>query len=369
MISSLVPAYDYQRRLARLRGEIQEASFDAVLITEPENVRYLTGLLGHSDFDVVLLITAETTYVLTNDLYREAFCRQSETLELPLLTGRLTGELGRLAAQHDLRKIGFEPKHLSVAILERLQAIDNNIAWAKGLSWVETARNIKDAEELAQLSEACRLTDLALEKLLPEIQIGRTECGLAEKLRRIVFDMGGDGLSFDPIIAVGANASKPHHTPGEGVVTKNTLLQFDLGVRKAGYGGDLSRVAVLGNLSPRDQHVVDVVLAAQQLAIDGVACGVDGRELDQLTKTFITNQGLPAFTHGLGHGIGLDVHEAPTLHQDIAEPVPLAIGMVFTIEPGIYLPGELGVRIEDVVTLIERGLVRLSNFPRRLIQL
>jgi Xaa-Pro aminopeptidase len=229
----------------------------------------------------------------------------------------------------------------------------------------------KDGDELAVLRRACRLTDEALERLLPEVRPGVRESDLARALRRIVEDLGGDGLSFDPIVAFGEHTSRPHHTPTDRALRIGELIQFDIGVRLGGYGADLSRVAVVGKLSDPHRRLVDALVAAQQQALDAVYAGMDGRTLDTETKQAIERAGFPAYPHGLGHGIGLDahVHEAPTLSVRYPDAQPLEEGMVFTVEPGVYLAGDAGARIEDVVAIVDGKPEILSEFPRALIEL
>jgi Xaa-Pro aminopeptidase len=233
-------------------------------------------------------------------------------------------------------------------------------------------RMIKDLAEKTLLQKACGLTDTVLASLLKQIRAGFSEKEVRTLLERIVLDTKGcESMSFDPIIAFGSSTSQPHHSPGDRQLQVGDLIQFDLGVRVNGYGADLSRVAVMGTPSVEISRVYDAVRFALEKAKQMVEPGIDGRAVDKEIKAWISEQGIAPYQHGLGHGVGLDfnVHEKPVLGERYPQEQMLENDMVFTLEPAVYLPGEFGIRLEDVVCLNNGEVEVWSKAPLELIVL
>jgi Xaa-Pro aminopeptidase len=231
---------------------------------------------------------------------------------------------------------------------------------------VETLRAVKDAGEIETTGRASRAAERAFEALTAETWVGRSERELAWRLRQLMHAHGVDELSFDTAIAAGANGSKPHADPGEAIVGEHTLVVADFGARVDGYCSDCTRTVSTGkNLSKELRRAYDVCLEAQLAACDGIRPGITGHEADAIARTIIADAGYgDEFGHGLGHGVGLEIHEAPRLareSEDVLEP-----GNIVTIEPGIYLAGVGGVRIEDLAVVRENGVQLLTSFPKEL---
>jgi Xaa-Pro aminopeptidase len=227
-------------------------------------------------------------------------------------------------------------------------------------------RAVKDADELAAIARTARIADRAFEALTAETWVGRSERELAWRLFELLHAHGADGVSFETIVASGPNGARPHARPTEKLIEPRTLVTVDWGARAGGYCSDCTRTVATGPLPERLREIYDVCLAAQEAAVAGVRPGMTGVEADSLARDPIEAAGYGgSFGHGLGHGVGVEVHEAPILSQ--ASKDTLAVGQVITIEPGIYLEGEGGVRIEDLAIVREDGVEVLTSFPKRLI--
>lgn len=340
-------------RLAALAERLQEP----LLVTNGTNVRWLTGF---SSSNAVLLVRpgGETT-LYTDFRYLEA-ARSVEGVEVERASRTLFADLaGSLQGE-----IGFESDDLSYAAWQVLAGGGASFVPRSGL--VEGLRAVKDEDEIAAIRRAARLADRAFEALTAETWVGRTEKEVAWRLQELLHAHGADGLSFETIVASGANGARPHARPTDRLVERNTLVTVDWGAVSDGYCSDCTRTVATGELSGRLREVYEVCLAAQAAAVAGIRPGLTGVEADALAREPIAAAGYgEAFGHGLGHGVGLAVHEAPTLSP--SSTATLAAGNVVTVEPGIYLEGESGVRIEDLVVVREDGAEVLTSFPKQLI--
>jgi len=249
-----------------------------------------------------------------------------------------------------------------VAEMDRLRAAVPDAEWVPTSGLVEKQRAVKSAAELARIAAAVELTDAAMEFAYGEARAGMTERQLAWRLEVFLRERGAESLAFETIVGSGANGALPHHSTGDDLLQAGRPIVIDIGAKLGGYCGDLTRTFSLGTVKEdRYQEVYDVVAAASARAIEGLRPGMTGREADELARQVIADAGYgDAFGHGLGHGVGLNVHELPRL-SPLAEDDPLAAGMVVTIEPGIYLPGHFGVRIEDLVVVRDDGVEVLSR--------
>ncbi len=342
-----------------LRAHLRERELDAMLITDLLNIRYLTGFTGSN---AALVVHAQDepgaerrTVFCTDGRYTEQAAAQVPDLETVVersSASALAERLGADAAAH--RRTGFESHRVTVDGHETLASAAGEAALVRAPQLVETLRLVKDAEELAALHRACAVGDRALADLIAAggLRAGRTEREVARDLESRMQNHGATGPSFDTIIASGANSAVPHHRPGGTVLAEGDFVKMDFGAHLDGYNSDMTRTLVLGEPAAWQREIYDLVLSAQLAGCEAVRAGVDVREVDSVARNVIEEAGHGEhFVHGLGHGIGLEVHEAPSLSQ--RGDGTLDAGMAVTVEPGVYLPGHGGVRIED--TLVVRS--------------
>ena len=327
-----------------------------LLITNLTNIFYLTGF-DASNAGLYVEPGVGTT-LFTDFRYAES-ARDVAGVTVEMTKRALLADVGaRLKG-----KVQFEADALPYAEWERLSAGKAKLVPTSGI--VASVRAVKEAEEVAKLQRACKIADRGLEALTAETWVGRSERELAWRLRELLHAHGADELSFDSIVASGPNGALPHATPSDRIVDKGTLVTVDWGVRVDGYCSDCTRTFSTGRLPDRLREAYDVCLAAQKVACAGIQAGMTGIEADALAREPISAAGFgDNFGHGLGHGVGLEVHEAPRLSpeaDDVLEP-----GHAVTIEPGIYLEGLGGVRIEDLAIVREDGVELLTAFPKEL---
>jgi len=361
-------------RLDRLRARLATDGLDALLVSQPESRYYLSGYTGHDlpprDSAGYLLVGATHARLLTDPRTTEQAQQQAPEYEVITYSTGARGPqaIAEAAARLGFRRVGFESIHLPYDIWNEIRThLAASIELVPVDRVVDDLRVIKDAEELACLQEAVDVLDRCLADVLQRIEPGFTERQVARMVEIYLLEHA-DGPSFPSIVASGPNASVPHAVPTDRRIVEGELLKIDIGARASGYCSDMTRTVCFGE--PRDQRLVElrgIVLEAQELAEAQVRPGMTGREVDALARGLIARAGYgDAFTHGLGHGIGLEVHEPPSLSQSRGDDV-LRPGMVFSVEPGIYLPGWGGVRIEDLVVLEERGARVLCHSPKTLV--
>ncbi len=336
------------------------ASLDApLLVTNLTNVFYLTGF--ESSNAAVLVRPGGEATLYTDFRYAEA-AHEVEGVDLRVVKRSLMGEVGG-----DLSgRVQFEADVLPYLEWERLASGGAELVPTSGV--VQALRAVKTEDEVAKIARAARIGDRALEALTAETWVGRSEREIAWRLRELVHAHGGDDLAFDSIVASGPNGALPHASPTDAIVEKGTLVTVDWGVRAGGYHSDCTRTfSTGGSLPDRLREAYDVCLDAQRAAVAGIRAGQTGVEADALARDRIAAAGFgDAFGHGLGHGVGLAVHEAPRLSTESDD--TLQVGQCVTVEPGIYLPGVGGVRIEDLAIVREDGLQILTSFPKELIE-
>ena len=332
-------------RRERARRRVAALDADAALITHLPNVRYLTGLASSN---AALLIPASGGCVLGTDS-RYTLTAQRDCPDLELLTERfLIPAFGTLAARRGYRRVLFEAQQMTVASHAELAAQAAGVELAPFGREIEELRTVKDDAELMLLGAACRISCQAFEELLPTIRPGLTERQLAVAIERRMVDLGADGIAFDTIVASGPNGALPHYRAGERVLQQGDLVTIDFGARSGGYHADMTRTVSLGEPAGWQRDLYDLVALAQQAGIDAARPGAGLREVDATARDLIGEAGHGEhFKHGLGHGVGLEVHEAPMLGY--GSEGRLAARVSVTIEPGVYLPGRGGVRIEDVL--------------------
>jgi len=341
-------AETHARRREHVRDALASAGVDAALITSLVNVRYLTGLASSN---AALLVPAQGPAVLATDS-RYALAAERDCPDLALVTIRVVEPaLAEFAAEQGVRRLGFEAQVMTVELHAALAR-----AGAPGLvplgHLVEGLRVTKDDGELALVGRACAITAAAFDQVVTGIRAGMTERELAVAVERAMVDAGAEKPAFDTIVASGPNGAIPHHAPGGRRFEPGDLITIDCGARYAGYHADMTRTVALGQPAAWQREIYALVAAAQQAGIEAAVPAAAAADVDAAARAVIEAAGHGEhFTHGLGHGVGLEVHEEPMLGK--AKPGTLGDRVPLTVEPGVYLPGKGGVRIED--TLVVRS--------------
>ena len=339
-------------RLTRLADRLDQP----LLVTEPTNVRYLTGFASSN---AALLVERDRVRLFTDFRYWSA--AQDVAGVEPVMTKRnLIAELAEALSG----RIGFE-RTLQYGLYETLRDGGLDLVPTSGL--VEGLRAVKDEEELQTMRRACAITDRVFERLTEVRFVGRTEQEVAWDLAELFHEEGGQGLAFESIIGSGPTGSRPHARAGDRTIGAGELVVIDAGCTVDGYASDCTRTFATGPLDGEAKEAYETVLLAQQRALDGIRAGVTGVEADALARSAIDESPFKgAMGHGLGHGLGLDVHERPRLSTESTD--TLEPGNVVTVEPGVYLDGRFGVRIENDVVVTEDGVESLTGFRRDLIE-
>ena len=356
-------AYTEARRQA-LRGLLAHADLSALLVTRPANVRYLTGFTGTYG---ALLLLHDRTVFFTDGRYRHQAEAEVPGAEVVLAPGDLVGAVGGVVRTSG-DGLGFEPAGLTWGDGQRLRSGLPGQAVMPAPPLVEELREVKDERELAAMREAARLGDEALAGLLPTLRAAMTERQVAVDLELAMRRLGADGLAFGTIVAFGEQAAEPHHRPGDRPLAAGDLVKLDFGARVDGYCADMTRTVVLGRASRRQRDLHELVRGAQAAGLACLQAGVAGGEVDRACRQPITEAGLgDSFPHPTGHGIGLEIHEAPRLRAGSRDRI--AAGTPVTVEPGVYLPGFGGVRIEDLAVARPGGHELLTTTPKELLEL
>lgn len=355
------------RRLAALADGLTAAHVDGLLVTSLPNIRYLTGFSGSS---ALLFVTQRDVVFITDFRYQTQVADEVGDLarivvEAQSLWAGLWQQLAQLAG---VQVAGFESAHLLHRDFQRLLEGGSRWQWRPTLDLVETLRERKDADELALIQAAADVATRALERLLPQLHAGLTELEVAGALEKALRDEGSEGFPFPSIVASGPRAALPHARSSARVVERGDFLLLDFGAEVQGYCSDITRTFVIGEATSEQREAYEVVRVANERAARGVRAGMSGRDADAIARGYIEQHGYgELFGHSLGHGVGLEVHEAPRLARTADAPLPE--GAVVTIEPGIYRPGWGGVRIEDDVFLAADAPRLLTQFTRELIEL
>jgi len=348
-------------RLAKLRQTLVDEKLDAILITNPTSRRYLSGFTGSAG---TLIVSQDRALLATDFRYYEQVEKQAPRFELAKVEKALTDLLPNLLKEMSVHRLGFESDDVTVALHRQLSdALPENAEFVATSDIVRGIQAEKDAEELATLQKAIDLTDAAYAHIVTLMQPGMTEREVAWELERFMRTKGAEKMAFI-IVASGPNGAMPHARPTDRTIQLGEPIVIDIGAVVDGYYSDLTRTVALGEPTEKYLDVYEIVRQAQEAALEGIRPGMTGREADALARKVIEKAGYgERFGHGLGHGIGLEGgRNKPMLSSRYeAAKEPLRAGMVFTVEPGIYLPGEFGVRIEDDVVLREDGVEVLSR--------
>lgn len=341
---------------------------DSLLVTHMPNVRYMSGFSGSSG---AVLVTPRNSYLFTDFRYRQQALREAGRLRVRIVPGEPAGAALAYAVRRGiaLGTLGFEGGRLSQRDCLRLRRMLRGVAPMRDAGdVVEQARTIKSRAEVARIAAAAAIADDALGRLTRTSVVGRTESEVAWRLERWMREAGSAELPFSIIVASGPRSAMPHGTAGARVIRAGDLVVVDLGARVSGYASDITRTFAAGGVSRRKQEIYRIVREAQEQALGALRGGERCSELDRVARDYISSKGFGgAFGHALGHGVGLEPHEAPTLSSRSRE--TLAAGMVVTVEPGVYIEGVGGVRIEDTVAVTKSGYRRLTGFSHELISL
>jgi Xaa-Pro aminopeptidase len=352
-------------RADRLADALGERDLHALLVTDLANVRWLTGFTGSNGAAVVG--TDGTRRFVTDFRYLTQAAEQLDaSWSREIATELLEGVVRQLPDEGELR-LGFDDANLSVRDHGKLaRLVREGIELVPAGGAVEGLRRVKDAEELDRIRAAAKLADEALSDVLTRGLAGRTEQEVALDLEFTMRRMGAEGVSFPPIVASGAHGALPHASPRDVEIRAGTLCVVDWGAMLDGYASDCTRTyGTGGEVDPRDREVYELVLRAQEESLAAVRPGPTGREVDAVARAIIDAAGhAEHFGHGLGHGVGLEVHEGPRLSRQGED--ALAAGNVVTVEPGVYVPGAVGVRIEDLVIVTDDGAEVVSSLPKGL---
>jgi Xaa-Pro aminopeptidase len=347
-------------RVARVRGELERLGIASLLVTDAANVRYLTGL---SSSNAAVIVGADKLLLLTDGRYIEA-ARAVDGVEAVLAERDLPAWLGQGLPRLAEAPVGFEADVLTVAAHESVAA--SGIALVPTKRVVKGIRAVKEPAELETMRRASRITHDVVTRIAQERLTGRTEAEVAWWVERALRDAGAQAVAFDVIVASGPNAAVPHHRPGPRPIGPGETVIVDLGARLDGYSSDCTRTFATGPLPEALREAYATCRAAQESALAAVRPGASGRDVDAVARAEVAEAGHTVL-HGLGHGVGLEIHELPVL-SDVSDDV-LAVGNVVTVEPGVYVPGLGGVRIEDEVVVTDGPAEILTPFPKDLVEL
>lgn len=353
-----------RERVDRLRKKMEQKGIEALLVTKPENRAYLSGFDGSAG---VLVITSTAAWLVTDFRYVEQATQQAPHLEVVRQGPQLSASLKELVDKGGLKTLAFEKDHLTYSLFDNLkETLGIELLPQEGL--VEGLRMVKDSGELEAIRKAAAMADRAFGRILSLLRPGISEREVALEFEYQMRKVGADGNAFDTIVASGPRSSLPHGHPTQRLLQEGDFVTLDFGAKVQGYCSDCTRTVAIGRVDAEMKAIYDLVLRAQREALAAVRPGKKGKEVDEIARNIIAAAGHgDHFGHGLGHGVGRAVHEGPRL--SIAGEDGLEPGMVVTVEPGVYLPGRGGVRIEDLVVVTADGGEVLSGISKELMVL
>ncbi len=343
-----------------------ERGIAALIITSLPDVRYLTGFTGSN---AAVVVTSRASVLVTDGRYSVQARAEVSGARVRIAKGPVLTAACELLPAMDARRVHFDPDHTSVAELMRLRQAARGVRFvALGSPLVPALRMVKDAEELDRMRSAARLGCRLFNEILPYLQPEVTEIEIAARLEYAARRLGAEGMSFETIIASGDRSALPHGHASRQKLPRKGFVTLDFGVILKGYCSDMTRTVHMGKAGREERAAYDAVLEAEQAGVLAVRAGAACGEVDEAARCVLRRAGLAKwFTHSTGHGVGLEIHEGPRIAA--GQQQPLAAGMVVTIEPGVYLPGRFGIRIEDMVTVAGEGAEVLTDSPRALIEL
>lgn len=348
--------------------QLEKYELDGIFLINDSNIRYLSGYTGADSF---LLQLGDSGYLITDYRYTEQAeeeCSNHEVITIDREMDTVEEKVAELAAHHSLSRIGFEKNHLTWERYDNMQQALGAKKFIATSDLVESLRYRKSESEIACIAKAATIADEAFSQILPSIQPGRTEIELVLELEMMIRKSEAENIGFPIILVAGPNSSKPHGIPSSRKIEQGDLVTLDFGAQYQGYRSDMTRTVVIGEPDDRQKKVYDIVREAQQTGVDAVKAGVAGAEVNEKVRTVLKKYDYLNFaSKGLGHGLGLDIHEKPFLNRKCEN--ILLPGCVITIEPGIYIPHWGGVRIEDTVVVTEDGCDILTRSTKELLAL
>ncbi|MCH5584159.1 aminopeptidase P family protein [Shimazuella sp. AN120528] len=352
------------QRVVRLQDVMRQKGIEALLLTNRRNCYYISNFTGSSG---VILLTKDDAYLLTDFRYLSQVKEQSPDFTVvEHLGNQMYPKVAETCKSLGVSSLHFEPEYLSYAEYQELSTALGQIALEPLGSVMEQIRGQKEDKELSCIQKAIHIAEDSFRQLLTELRPGMTEKQVALRLEWLMRERGASGVSFDMIVASGIRSALPHGVASDKSIEKGDLVTFDFGCYYQGYVSDITRTIAIGHCSNEQRVIYEIVLAANEKAIEGIVPGIQARDADAIARDFIEQAGYAdCFGHGTGHGIGLDIHEFPRLgmtSEDILLP-----GMVVTVEPGIYLKDRFGVRIEDDILITPEGNKVLTSLPKELI--
>jgi len=349
-------------RRDRVREQLPELGADAMLVTKLVNVRYLSGFSGSAG---MLLVGSEDLF-FTDSRYEEQSAREVPDARRVIPAAGQEKVLAGEVVAAGIGKLAIEASHVTLAQAKQWREDMPSVSLIETTGVVEELRKVKDATEVEALRRAASLGDQGLTELLGRLREGMTEVEAAAELEDAMRRAGSEGLSFPTIVAFGESAAEPHHSPkADRRLRKGDLIKLDFGAMFGGYHSDMTRTISFGDPDPELAKIYEIVRSAQQAGVEAVASGKTGGDVDEAARSVVEQAGY-SFGHGTGHGCGLEVHEAPSIRRGGDD--VLGNGMAITVEPGIYLPGLGGVRIEDLVVVSNGGCDVLTRSPKELIR-
>lgn len=338
-------------RVEKLRAAMRAEHIDGFLVTSPFNLRYLTNFTGTTGLAV---ITLEKAFFVTDFRYTEQAAAQAQGYEIVKNAGPIFDEVAALCEKEEINALAFEEAFVSFSEYTQLEDLIEESALVPISGMIEELREVKDEAELSLIQKACEIADRGIENTWKTIRPGMTEIEVANQLDFFMRSLGATGVSFDTIVASGVRSAMPHGVASEKVIKKGELITIDFGCYYQGYVSDVTRTFSIGDPGQQLKDVYQIVLEANLKVIEAAKPGVSGIELDAVARDHIASYGYgEAFGHSTGHGIGLEIHEAPNV--SFRAPKQFVAGNVITDEPGIYLPGIGGVRIEDDLLITQTG--------------
>ncbi|KAB3527580.1 M24 family metallopeptidase [Alkaliphilus serpentinus] len=351
------------KRIDQFRSILKEKEIDGILLQKPENRFYASGFTGTTGY---VLITNKEAIFITDFRYTQQ--AMTQCIGYTVVENSKTKPLSSIIKEYDVASIGFEDDFATYCQYMELKEKLENVEFIPLKGAITKLRAIKSSDELQMIEKAAAIGDLAFQHIQAYIKAGVRELDIALELEHFMKKQGASKLSFDSIVASGNRSSLPHGVASEKLIEEGDFVTLDFGCVYKGYCSDMTRTVVVGKTSEKQKEIYNIVLEAQKMALEAVKPGITGKDLDDIARNYITEKGYGQyFGHGLGHGVGLEIHELP--HVNSIGEAAMEAGMVITDEPGIYIPDFGGVRIEDLVAVTETGYKVLSKSTKELIEL
>lgn len=349
-------------RLSKIQAILKEKKLDAILVTSPYNLRYVSNFTGTTGLTI---ITQKKGFFVTDFRYTKQAEEQAKGFEIVRNSGPIFNEVKKIVENEGIVQLGFEDAHVSYHSFDQLETmLDCDLIPSSGI--VEELREIKEESEIAIIKKACEIADAGFKYILDYIKPGISEIEIANKLDFYMRELGATGVSFETIVASGYRSAMPHGVASKKIIEQGDFVTLDFGCYYNGYVSDMTRTVSVGEPLPKLKEIYNIVLEAQLKVLEEAKAGMTGIEVDSIARDLISSYGYgDYFGHSNGHGIGLEIHEGPNTSQKA--PKKLVVGNVITNEPGIYLDGIGGVRIEDDLIITETGNEILTHSPKELI--